>query len=206
MHLEQDCRPLRIHRTTVAIVMAACSAGFATSAVSAATVSAVATGTLASATLNGTSINGSLFTWTIEFDDSAFTNIGGTNYWNSISKSEMVINSVGTVNNLAIGLISPLGNTFRTYQGSAGFAHFNFSNTPISGMNWTNATTNNFGAWDADITGSSGFTRTFTTNLGTLVISNLNYSSFISGVSAVPGGGIAAIATLGLAGIARRRR
>lgn len=169
-------------------------------------VTAVATGTLAGATLDGTSINGSTFTWTIEFDDAAYTTISGTNYWNSISTSSMAIDGVGTVD-LNISLLSPLGNTLRTYVGGgSGFTGFTFSNTPTSGTNWTNATSSNFGAWDAAITGSYNIgSKTFSTGLGSLVISDSNFTSFTSGSTpAVPGvGGLAAIAG---AGLARRRR
>ena len=173
----------------------------------AATITATATGTLVSATLDGNSINGAAFTWTIAFDDSSYTTIGGTNYWNSISQSSMAIAGHGTAD-IAISMISPLGTTFRTYVGGgSGFTGFNFSNTPTSGTNWTNATVGNFGAWEANITSSYNISsKTFTTAIGTLVISDSDFSSFISGsISAVPGGGaFAALAGFGLA--ARRRR
>jgi len=172
------------------------------------TITATATGTLASATLDGTSINGASFTWTIAFDDSAYTNINGTNYWNSISQSSMEIAGHGTAD-INISLISPSGTTFRTYVGGgSGFTGFNFSNTPTSGTNWTNATSGNFGDWDAAITGSYNISaKTFSTAIGTLVISDSDFTSFTSGSTpAVPGvGAVAGLAGIGLAGRRRRR-
>jgi MYXO-CTERM domain-containing protein len=172
------------------------------------TITATATGTLVSATLDGTSINGASFTWTIAFDDSAYTNIGGTNYWNSFSQSSMEIAGHGTVD-IALKYISPLNTTFRTYVGSgSGFTGFNFSNTPTSGTNWTNATSGNFGSWDATITGSYNISaKTFSTAIGTLVIADSDFTSFTSGSTpAVPGiGAVAGLAGIGLAGRRRRR-
>jgi len=169
------------------------------------TITATATGTLASATLDGTSINGASFTWTIAFDDSAYTNINGTNYWNSISQSSMEIAGHGTAD-INISLISPSGTTFRTYVGGgSGFTGFNFSNTPTSGTNWTNATSGN---WDAAITSSYNISaKTFNTAIGTLVISDSDFTSFTSGSTpAVPGvGAVAGLAGVGLAGRRRRR-
>jgi hypothetical protein len=176
----------------------------------AATITATATGTLVSATLGGTSIDGAAFTWTITFDDSSYVTYGTTNYWNSISQSSMEIAGHGTAN-IALSLISPIDapNTLRFYvNGTQGFTGFTFSSTPIAGTNWTNATSGNFGAWAADITNSYNISpRTFNTAIGTLVITDSDFSTFTSGsISAVPGGGaFATLAGLGLVGRRRRR-
>jgi len=176
----------------------------------AATITATATGTLVSATLDGTSIDGAAFTWTIAFDDSSYVTYGTTNYWNSISQSSMEIAGHGTAN-IALSLISPIDapNTLRFYvNGTQGFTGFTFSSTPIAGTNWTNATSGNFGAWAADITNSYNISpRTFNTAIGTLVITDSDFSTFTSGsISAVPGGGaFATLAGLGLVGRRRRR-
>ncbi|MGA1046309.1 MAG: hypothetical protein ACO3ZY_14070, partial [Phycisphaerales bacterium] len=170
----------------------------------AATITATATGTLVSATLGGTSIDGAAFTWTITFDDSSYVTYGTTNYWNSISQSSMAIAGHGTAN-IALSLISPIDapNTLRFYvNGTQGFTGFTFSSTPIAGTNWTNATSGNFGAWAADITNSYNISpRTVNTAIGTLVISDSDFSTFTSGsISAVPGGSaFAALAACGTA-------